>query len=83
MDTVNALFLQGLGLSQSGEANANVIVDLAQIGKVDSSAVSLILAWLRESKRNNATLNLANVPKNLISLLNLYGVAELLNLSAT
>lgn len=82
MATVNALFKEGLNLSLNGAADNGVIVDFARLGKVDSSAVSLMLAWLRETQRSNASLKFANVPANLSSLANLYGVAELCNLDA-
>lgn len=82
MATVSALFKEGLKLSQNGEAGTNLIVDFTQLGKVDSSAVSLMLAWLREAQRGNVSLKFANVPENLISLANLYGVAGLLKLDA-
>lgn len=82
MATVSALFTEGLHLSRNGEAVSTLIVDFAQLATVDSSAVSLMLAWLREAQRNNTQLKFANVPNNLISLANLYGVAELLHLNA-
>jgi phospholipid transport system transporter-binding protein len=55
-------------------------VDLGRVGAVDSAAVSLLLVWLRRAQRNNANLVLLNVPDNLVSLANLYGVAESLNI---
>jgi len=82
MATVSALFKEGLKLSRNGAAGGNLVIDFAQLGKVDSSAVSLMLAWLREAQRGNIRLKFANVPANLISLANLYGVAELLSLDA-
>jgi phospholipid transport system transporter-binding protein len=80
MDTVNALFTQGLGLSRDNAVSA-ITVDFSQLEKVDSSAVSLMLTWLREAQKSNTALHFSNVPKNLISLAKLYGVADLLNLS--
>lgn len=83
MATVSALFTEGLHLNRNGEAVSAFVVDFSQLGTVDSSAVSLMLAWLREAQRNNTQLKFANVPDNLFSLANLYGVAELLNLNAS
>jgi phospholipid transport system transporter-binding protein len=48
---------------------------------MDSSAVSLMLVWLREAQRNKTKLRFLNVPDNLLSLAKLYGVADLLPLS--
>ena len=75
--TVSALFSEGL----KPEMNSNMVIDLAQLEQVDSSAVSMMLAWLRDAQRNKVTLHFANVPGNLMSLAKLYGVAELLPLS--
>jgi phospholipid transport system transporter-binding protein len=47
---------------------------------VDSSAVSLMLSWLRTANSKNVKLSFINVPDNLLSLANLYGVAESLSL---
>lgn len=76
MSSVSALFASGINL----QPNAEVVVDLAGLQRVDSSAVSLMLAWLREAQRKQVVLRFANVPDNLLSLAKLYGVAELLSL---
>ena len=53
-------------------------VDLAEVGELDSSALALLLAWLREAKRQNRGLTFANLPQGLTTIARLYGVAELL-----
>jgi phospholipid transport system transporter-binding protein len=53
-------------------------VDLAEVGELDSSALALLLAWLREAKRLNRSLAFANLPQGLTTIARLYGVAELL-----
>jgi phospholipid transport system transporter-binding protein len=77
MDNVNTLFGVGVKAIQGG----SVEVDFAQVEKMDSSAVSLMLVWLREAQRNKTKLRFLNVPDNLLSLAKLYGVADLLPLS--
>ena len=77
MTSVSALFAAGINL----QPNAEVVVDLAGLQRVDSSAVSLMLAWLREAQRKQVVLRFTNVPENLLSLAKLYGVAELLSLN--
>ena len=37
-------------------------VDLAEAGELDSSALALLLAWLREAKRLNRELSFSNLP---------------------
>ena len=53
-------------------------VDLAEVGELDSSALALLLAWLREARRHNRSLAFANLPQGLTTIARLYGVAELL-----
>jgi phospholipid transport system transporter-binding protein len=53
-------------------------VDLAGVGELDSSALALLLAWLREAKRLGRDLAFANLPQGLATIARLYGVAELL-----
>ena len=55
-----------------------LVVDLAGVTEVDSAAVSLLLEWRREAARTNRTIEYANMPSNLKSLAELYGVSELI-----
>jgi len=57
-------------------------VDLGEVGELDSSALALLLAWLREAKRLNRDLTFANLPQGLTTIARLYGVAELLPAAA-
>jgi len=59
-------------------ANGARVVDFAHAGKVDSSALSLMLAWRRRALAAGRTIEFRNVPDSLISLANLYGVGELI-----
>ena len=53
-------------------------VDLGEVGELDSSALALLLAWLREAKRRNRDLSFTRLPEGLTTIASLYGVAELL-----
>lgn len=53
-------------------------VDLAGVAELDSSALALLLAWLREARRHRRELTIANLPQGLSTIARLYGVAELL-----
>ena len=53
-------------------------LDLAGVTEVDSAALSLLLEWRREAARNGRTISYLNLPANLKSLAELYGVAELI-----
>jgi phospholipid transport system transporter-binding protein len=53
-------------------------VDLAGVSELDSSALALLLAWLREAKRQSRELTFTNLPQGLTTIAQLYGVADLL-----
>ena len=74
VDNVVALLALGNGLFGAPQ----VTVDLSAVTDVDSSALSLLLEWRREAGRNRRAVRYLNLPANLKSLAQLYGVAELL-----
>ena len=59
-------------------ASPAVVVDLSGVTDVDSAAVSLLLEWRREAAKANRRIDYANVPANLKSLAELYGVSHLI-----
>lgn len=75
--TVKGLFEQGL----QSTGKSSMVIDLSQVEAVDSSAVSLMLMWLREAQRNKVSLYFSHVPDNLLALAHLYDVAGQLPLS--
>jgi phospholipid transport system transporter-binding protein len=58
-------------------AAPHVVVDLSGVTEVDSAAVSLLLEWRREAQASNRRIEFANLPVNLKSLADLYGVSDL------
>ncbi len=56
-------------------------VDLAKVEAADSAAVSMLLSWVRNAQRHGASVSFVNVPENLRSLADLYGVADVLPLN--
>lgn len=52
--------------------------DFAPLVVVDSAAVATMLAWQRAARAKNLNLEFANLPSNLQSLMQMYGVTELL-----
>ncbi|MBI3230771.1 MAG: STAS domain-containing protein [Burkholderiales bacterium] len=52
--------------------------DFAQLATLDSAAVATMLAWQRAAHSKNLTLEFVHLPANLQSLLQMYGVDELL-----
>lgn len=77
MDTIGTQFGDAM---QPLEGKAWTI-DLAAVETADSAAVSLLLGWLRNAQSHGASVTFANVPENLRSLANLYGVADVLSLN--
>ena len=77
MDAIGTLF----GEAMQPMDGKDWTIDLAQVEEADSAAVSLLLAWLRNAQRHAAKLNFINVPDNLRSLADLYGVADALPLN--
>jgi phospholipid transport system transporter-binding protein len=74
IDNARTLLAEGIReFSKDG-----LVVDLSQLEDVDSSAVSLLLEWLREAQRNQRKLRFTNLPDNLKSLATLYGVLDLI-----
>ncbi len=72
MDNIMEARAAGIALL-AGDA---VVVDLAGVTDVDSSALSLLLEWEREARRRNLRLTIHNLPENLKSLAALYGVTD-------
>jgi phospholipid transport system transporter-binding protein len=65
----------GLRAIESGQTE----IDLAQLTAVDSAAVATLLAWQRAALERGSALRFTNLPANLQSLIELYGVADLLH----
>ena len=59
-------------------AGDDVTLDLAAVTEVDSAAVSLLLEWRRAAQRASRRIRFVNLPDNLQSLAQLYGVSEFL-----
>lgn len=69
---------QLLSLGSEAIAQGVTEIDFAGAGKVDSSALSLMLAWRRRAQASGRRLEFRNVPASLMSLARLYGVDALL-----
>jgi phospholipid transport system transporter-binding protein len=56
--------------------------DLAEVAVVDSAAVTTMLAWQRAAAKSGKSVAFRNLPANLGSLIELYGVQELIRFTA-
>ena len=77
MANARALLDEGCAVLQPGEQ----VFDFADAGEADSSAVAVMLGWLRAAARSRSTVRFANIPVGVRSLAELYGVADLLPLA--
>ena len=68
------------GKEQLGDGD--LVVDLAAVTEVDSTALSLLFEWRRAAHRKNLQITFRNLPESLKSLAALYGVADLIAASA-
>lgn len=66
-----------LGEAAKQHLSGDVVVDLAAVTEVDSSALSLLFEWRRAAQRNNSKITFRNLPESLKSLAELYGVTDL------
>ena len=57
------------------------VFDFAEVTEADSSALAVMLGWLRAAELSRSTVRFANIPAGVRSLAELYGVAELLPLA--
>lgn len=71
----NALALREEGLRLFTESETTL--DLSGVTEVDSAAVSLLFEWRRAALAANRSIRYVNLPENLKSLAQLYGVADL------
>jgi phospholipid transport system transporter-binding protein len=75
MDNANSLLVASKTLMLADGAE----VDFGKVGEVDTSAVSLMLEWRRRALSENKKITFVNLPKSLISLMDLYGVTALID----
>ncbi|UJP05061.1 MAG: STAS domain-containing protein [Nitrosomonas sp.] len=77
IDNVVMLTQQGIALFD----DSVVIVDLEKIIEVDSAVISMLLEWLRTARKNSRSLHYINLPESVESLIQLYGVTEIIPVS--
>jgi phospholipid transport system transporter-binding protein len=58
--------------------SGDLVIDLAAVTEVDSSALSLLFEWRRAAQRRQCKVTFCNLPASLTSLAELYGVTDLI-----
>ena len=78
MNNVNKL----LDLSANLEMHKVTVIDFSATTDVDTSALSLMLEWLRRAELADCKISFNHVSNNLISLAELYGVTEFIPITS-
>lgn len=74
LDNVQYVLQKGIGLLTAPET----VIDLSGVTDTDSSAVSLLLAWMRAAASRGIQLQFVHIPASLASLASLYGVQAII-----
>ena len=82
-ETLPAVLAESAQYTARTDLPERLTIDFAGITAVDSSAVALLLEWRREALRLKKVLEFINLPANLLALATLYGVAELIQPTAS
>ena len=77
MNNARGLLEAGRSALQAGEE----VFDFSEVTEADSSALAVMLGWLRAANLSRSTVKFANIPTGVRSLAELYGVTELLPLA--
>lgn len=77
IDFVVKLTRQGIALFE----NQSLTVDLEGVTDVDSTIISMLLEWQRAAQKTKRSLQFIHLPESLKSLIQLYGVVELIPFS--
>ncbi|MFY9329395.1 MAG: STAS domain-containing protein [Georgfuchsia sp.] len=74
LTSAKSLFEEGISLI----AGPVTSFDLGAVTEVDSSGLAVVFGWLREAQRLDKAVRIVNLPENLSSLAEVYGVKDLL-----
>lgn len=73
-DNIVEVLRAGRGSIKAGD----MLVDLAGVTQVDSSAVSMLLEWVRTAQAHDWKIRFVNLPANLTGLIKLYAVDSMI-----
>lgn len=72
------------GLLEAGRSAlqpGSVLFDFSAVAEADSSAIAVMLGWLRAADASQSEIRFAHIPVGVRSLAELYGVIDLLPLA--
>jgi phospholipid transport system transporter-binding protein len=73
--------VESAGLDLIAGARGDYAICLEQVAYANSSALALLLCWLRLAQERSVVLHFLNVPEKLQALIDLYGLKTILPLS--
>jgi phospholipid transport system transporter-binding protein len=76
IETAGSLLQAGVQAMQGADAE----FDLAAVTEVDSAGLAVLFGWQRLAQTQGKSLRITNLPRNLTSLAEVYGVSDLLPL---
>ncbi|MEO8441395.1 MAG: STAS domain-containing protein, partial [Betaproteobacteria bacterium] len=59
------------------QLDGDMVIDLAGVTEVDSTALSVLFEWRRAARAKNVQITFRNLPDSMQSLAALYGVTDL------
>lgn len=77
MANARGLLEAGRSALQAGEQ----VFDFSEVTEADSSALAVMLGWLRAASQAQSTVKFAHIPTGVRALAELYGVTDLLPLA--
>jgi phospholipid transport system transporter-binding protein len=77
MTNARGLLEAGRSALQSGEQ----VFDFSRVSEADSSALAVMLGWLRAAGLARSTVKFAHIPAGIVALAELYGITDLLPLA--
>lgn len=79
LDGATAALQEGRQAFATG--SGDLVFDLGKVGAVDSSALAVAFAWLRDAQAAGRKLVFIRPPQQLLSLAAVYGVSDMLPLA--
>ncbi len=77
----SALLEAGRGFLRRALPAGELVFDFSAVEEADSSALTVVFAWLRTAQKQDIALRVVHPPAGLLSLAELYGVSDFLPLA--
>jgi phospholipid transport system transporter-binding protein len=81
MDSVPHVINQAKHLFK-GKQGAITVVDLAEVRRIDSAGLALLVEWLRQAQRKGISIHFENIPSQMRAIVTVCGLEEILPASA-